>query len=105
MSARRRSVDLVGEQDIGKQRAWHKLKCAFFGFEDTDARDIRRQKVRSTLNALKLGVHAHRQGLCHQRLADTGHILDQGMTAGQKGNDAESGCMLLPYEDSVDIVD
>jgi hypothetical protein len=83
----RGSIDLVGKQDAGHDRARADVKCTGRRPVDLGAREIRRQQVRCELNTPKrqikrLGQCPNGPSLCQARDA-----LDQNMAAGQESDD------------------
>ncbi len=62
----RRAVDLVGEQDIGENRSFEKLKLPPAGggvfLKNIGAGDVRRHQVRRELNAVEVQIQNLRRG-------------------------------------------
>ena len=89
LSLWRGSVNLVGQHDVGEDRARLELKRALFLIEDFEADDIRRQQIGSELNPLEAAIEASGEGLGERGLADAGHVFDQEVPAGEKGHERE----------------
>ena len=53
---RRRAVDFVGQDDVGKDWSRHEFKCLLLPVEDGDANDIGWQQIAGELNALERAV-------------------------------------------------
>ena len=86
LCARRRPVDLVGEQNIGKGRAGDKLKVARLLVKDAHAGYITGQEIGRTLEPPKVDAQRHRQRTRQHRLADARHILQQHMPLTEQRN-------------------
>src|SRR5271169_4608513 len=87
LCARRSAVDLVGENDVGEDRAVAELKFARLGIVDADAKNVGREKVGSKLDALKAAVERFGEGLGERGLAGAGNILDEKVAACEKGDE------------------
>ena len=86
LRARRGAVDFVGQQNVGEDRAFVKMKLLVALVENRHAEDVRRQQIRRELDALELGVNGAGQRLGQRRLARAGKILQQHVpAAGQRG--------------------
>ena len=83
---RRGAVDLVGQDDVGEDRAGLELELLLDLVEDADAHHVAGQHVRSELDALEGAVERMRQGLRQRGLAHAGHVFDQQMAARQQGD-------------------
>ena len=77
LGLRRRSVDLVGEHDVGEQRARLEPELLGRAFVDADADEVGRQQVGGELHPLPRAVDRCRERLGEARLADAGDVLDQ----------------------------
>ena len=92
---RRGAVDLVGQDDIGENRAGLELKLLLDLVEDADAHHVAGQHVRSELDALEGALEGMRQGLGQRGLAHAGHVLDQQMAARQQGDERQFNGFVL----------
>ena len=84
----RRAVDLVGQDDVGEDRAVDEAELARAARSFVDnigARDIRRHQVGGELDALELQVHNRGQGPDHHRLGQARHADQQAMAADEDG--------------------
>ena len=88
---RRGAIDLVGQHDVGENRAGLELELLLDGVEDADADDVAGQHVRGELDALKRTVERMRQRLRQRGLADAGHVFDEQVAARQQGRSARAG--------------
>ena len=79
MRARRGTVDLVGEDDIGQDRARAEAEARITRIEQVDAGHVRGQKIGRELNAPECPVDAACDGLGEQRLAHAGNVFERDM--------------------------
>ena len=82
----RRAVDLVGEDQVVKQRALAKLEGAFLRAVDIGAGQVGRQQVRRKLQAMKITLDALGQHLDRAGLGQSRRALDQQMPVAQQRN-------------------
>ena len=73
----RRTVDLVGEEDVSEDRAGPELELVVLLVVDVRPGDVRRQKVGSELDALESATQTVREGHRHQRLREAGEVLEE----------------------------
>ena len=83
MSLGRCSVDLVGEQRVGEDRAFTELEGSGARPVDTGADDVRRKQVRGELDTREARVERGSQCACHQGLRRARHTFKKDMTAAQ----------------------
>ena len=102
MSLRGRTIDLVGQYDVGEDRSAFELESARPLIEDLKAGDVGGQHVRGELNALKRAVEASRQRVPKRSLADTGNVFDQQMPARQKCNESKLDYIRLAANNTFD---
>ena len=100
----RRSVDLVGEQNLREDRTGSKLEGALGLIEHVAAEDIGRHQIRSALKASKHHAHRRRQGARQGRLADTGNVLEQQMSSCQKRDHRQFDDFLLAPNHQRDVL-
>ena len=86
----RRAVDLVGQEDVRKDRAGRENEAAGARVEDVDARDVVGQEVGRELDPAedhRVALPGTRNELCdglgEGRLPEARHVLDQHVTAGE----------------------
>ena len=103
MRARRRAIDLVGQDDVAEDRTARVDELAGLRIEDVAARDVAGQQIGRELNAAKGGRDALGQGLADQGLADARHVLEQHVVAGQQGHDAQPHDVGLAQHDLADV--
>jgi hypothetical protein len=65
-------VDLVGQDDLGKDGAWAELEELGFLVVEIDAGHIGRQHIRGKLDAAERAADAQGEGACQHRLAPPG---------------------------------
>src|SRR5215813_339160 len=82
----RRAVDLIGEDHVGEDRSRLERKQTLLLIEYFETQNVRGQKVRSKLDALKRAIEAPRERVSKRGLPDSGHIFDQQVSAGQKSH-------------------
>src|SRR5262249_34121110 len=93
LSARRRAVDLVGEDDVGDDRARPELELALLLVVEVDAGDVGGHHVRRELDALEAAPNRPRDRLRQRGLAYARHVLEEDVPVGKEG-----------YKDQVDSV-
>ena len=96
-------INLVSEYNIGKYRAWMKLKAAAVAVVDGNAEDIGRQQVAGELDALKFQAQRRCNGVGQRGFADPWHILDQQMATGQQAGDGQPDLLRFAENDAVDL--
>ena len=86
----RRAVDLVGQNDVGEDRALEKLELPLAGrrvlVDHLRAGDVAGHQVRGELDALERKVQGLRQRGDQQRLGQPRHADQQRMAAGEDGD-------------------
>jgi hypothetical protein len=85
------AVDLVGQQEVGEDRAGEELQLAAAGLgvllDDVDARDVGGHQVGGELDPAELHVERPRQRARHQSLADPGHPQEQDVPAAEQADE------------------
>ena len=101
----RGAVDLVGEQEAGEQRATaeHELVTALV--EDERASEIGGEQVGGELGPGEPQSGRVGEAPCGQRLAETGQVLDQHVTAGEHATEHELQRSALADDRAVDLVE
>ena len=99
LGLRRGPVDLVGEHDVGEQRA--RLEPELLGgpLVDADADEVGRQQVGGELDPLPGAVDRRRQRLGQARLAHAGHVLDEEVALGEEAHDGQLDRFRLAVDD------
>lgn len=103
LGARRRAVDLVGEQDLGEHRAGMELELARGRIEHRHADHVGRQQVGGELHALELQAQRRRQRMRERGLAQPGQVLDQQMPVGQQRDEGQAHRLRLAEHQRVDL--
>jgi hypothetical protein len=97
---RRRAVDLVGEDDVGEDRAANETDDPFAGgailLDHLGAEDVGRHQVGRELDAVEAQVHGIGERLDQQRLRQPGNAAQQAMPAGEKCGEDLADDALLP---------
>jgi hypothetical protein len=91
----RRPVDFVGQDEIGKDRAFARFERAVARHIDHRADQVGRQQVRRELNPLEAGRQGFGQGLDGRRLGQTRHALQEDMPVGQQAHQQAGDHFLL----------
>ena len=99
----RRPVDLVGEDDLGHDRARPELELLVLLVVDREAGHVRGQQVRRELDPPEAAAEAAGDGLREDRLAGAGHVLDQEVAAAEEGDEGEPDLVVLADDDVFDI--
>ena len=101
----RRAVDLVGEHEVGEDRAALGAELLRRGVVDGGPDDVRGQKVGRELDALELGVQRIGHGLDRQRLGQAGHALEQHVAAGEQADEDALDHVALPDDDLLHLAE
>ncbi len=101
----RGAIDLVGKDQLGKDRAGVKLEAGAVAIIDGYAQNIRGQQVAGELDALEmqpqcLGQHMRQGGFPH-----AGQIFDQQMAASQQAGEREANLYVLAEYDLGCLID
>ena len=100
----RGAVDLIGQDDVGEERARHELKRLFLAIEHGNSNDIGRQQVTGELNAFEGAVEGAREAMSQRGFADAGYVFDQKVSARQEADDGHLEHLRLAFNDLRDIV-
>ena len=99
----RRAVDLVGEHEVGEDRAELGVEGVLAGLVDAGADDVGRHQVGGELQAGELAADGGRQGLDRERLRDAGHALEQHVSAGEQRDEHPLDQAVLADDDPLDL--
>ncbi len=105
LRARRRAVDLVGEQQLGEQRAGVEAEAAIILVEDRHAEDVGGQQVGGELHALELEAQRGRERASECCLAEAGQVFDQQVAIGQQGGEGEMHLAAFAEHQGIDLLD
>ena len=105
LGLRRGTVDLVGEDDLGHDRAGPELELLRLLVVDRQPGDVGGQQVRGELDAPEGTAQASGDRLCEDGLAGPGHVLDQQVAAAQQCNQREANLVMLAHDHAFDIGD
>ena len=92
----RGAIDLVGQQQIGEDRAERGVEFAGLLVVDARADQVGRHQVGGELDALEVAADRFRQRLDGHRLGQARHALDQDMPARQQGHHQPFQQVVLP---------
>ena len=96
-------VDLVGQDDLGHDRARPELELLVLLVVDREAGHVRRQEVRRELDAAEGTAETLRDGLGQDGLAGAGDVLDEEVAATEERHEREPDLAMLADDDSLDI--
>jgi hypothetical protein len=99
----RGAIDLVGENDLGEDRAGVKLERSAVPVENRNAEDIGRQKIAGELDALEIKPEGFRQRMGQRRLADSRQILDQQVPSCEQAGERQAYLVLFSKDDPADV--
>ena len=99
-----RAVDLIRQQEVGKDRAERGVEFAGLLIVDARADQIGGDKVGRELDALELAANRFRQGLDRHGLGQTRHAFDEDVPARQQRDDQSLQQMILPDDDLLHFV-
>ena len=96
-----RAVDLVGQQEVGEDRAELGAELAVVGLPDAGADEVGGHEVGRELDAVE-GAAEHVGERPHgQRLGEPGHALEQHVTAGQQRDEHALEHRVLADDDAL----
>ena len=98
----RRSVDLIGEDDVGKQRSLHEFEVPCF-VENFRPHDIGWHEVGCKLNAVEAQAQGLSDGVDKQRLCESWHPDEQHVATGKYRGGDFSNDVLLSDNDLADF--
>ena len=104
LGSRRGTVDLVGQDHVGEDRAGAEAELLRLGVVEAAAGDVGRQQIGGELNAMEDAGDAAGHGLADQRLAHPRHVLQQDVFAGQQGHHAQSHRLSLAQHHAADVL-
>ena len=99
----RRAVDLVGQNEVGEDRALAGAERPFARIIDQRADQVGRQQVRRELNAVELAMDRRRQRLDGRGLGQAGHALEQDVPAGEQRDQQPRQHHVLPDQDLANL--
>ena len=86
----RRAVDLVGQHEVGEDRAELDVEGVLAGLVDAGADDVGGHEVGRELQAGERAADRAGQRLDGERLRDAGHTLEQAVAAGEQATSIRS---------------
>jgi hypothetical protein len=103
LGLRRAAVDLVGQHDVGEDRAGVEPEPLLFLVVDRDAGDVAGQQVRGELDAAPPPADAAGQTAGERGLTEAGHVLDQQVPLGQQGGQRHLDQLRLAFDHLLDV--
>ncbi len=103
LGARRRAIDLVGEQHMREHRPRVELEAARLRVEHRYANDVRRQQVGGELHALETQSQRGCQRVRQRGLAEARQVLDQQVAVGQQRDEGQPHLVRLAQQQAVDL--
>ena len=104
LGLRARPVDLVGEHDVGEDRAGVELERAGLLVVHRDAGDVARQQVGGELDARVRALHRLRHRASERGLACSRNVLQQHVTVAQHRGQDEFDDVTLAEHGPLDVV-
>jgi hypothetical protein len=98
LGSRRSTVDLVGQEDVRKDRSRPRLELAGLRVEEGDTQHVRGQEIAGELNPSEGEAQGPGQRVCQRCLAHSGHVLEEDVPPGQEGGDGQAHHLPLPVE-------
>ena len=98
-------VDLIGEQEVGHDRAELDVELLLALPVDPGADDVGGHQVRGELDAGERPADHSGEGLHGQRLGHTGHTLEQHVALGQQADQHALDELVLADDDPLDLED
>ena len=98
-----RAVDLVGEHEVGEDRAELDVEGLLARPVDAGADDVARHEVRRELQAHARAAHDAGERLDGERLGDAGHALEQAVAAGEQRHEHPLDHPVLADDDLLDL--
>ena len=103
LGLRRRTVDLVREQQVREDGALTEDELGLPGVPHHRARDIGGHEVGGELDTRHIHVEGARQGAHEQRLSNAGYAFEERVTACDKSNDEAADCGVLADDRLADL--
>ena len=105
LGLRRRPVDLVGEDEVGEDRAGLEAEDALAALLDEDVRagDVGRHQVRRELDPVERAVDDVGDRPDEHRLAEAGHALEQDVAVGEEAGQRLADEVALADDDPADL--
>ena len=100
-----RAVDLVGEEEVGEDRAERRPELARLLVVDPRADQVGRDEVGRELDALELAADRLGQRLDRHRLGKARDALDEDVAAGEQRDDQPLQQVVLADDDLLDLVE
>jgi hypothetical protein len=100
----RGSVDLVGQNDVGEDRAFLDAELPGVGLVDERPDEVRRQQVRGELDPLVAGLDAGGQARDRRGLGQPRHPLDQQVPVAEQPDQHPVEQVVLAHDDPVHLV-
>src|SRR5579883_18877 len=99
------SINLIGQDDLGDDRAGAILELLLTLIVDRNAGHIAWEEVWGELNASKCAADRAGKSLGEDGLPDAGNVLDQHVSLAEQRDKSELDFVVLPDDDLFDITD
>ena len=96
-------VDLVGQDDVGEQRARPELKGPGLGVEDVDPEDVGGEQVAGELDPLERAAKRAGQSLGERGLPHPRDILDEEVAPGEERDEGEPDLVRLAHQHPLEL--
>ena len=100
---RRRTVDLVGEEEVAEDRAFLGVEASRVRPVDPRSDEVARDEIGRELDALEAAAEHGSSRLDRQRLREPGNALDQQMPARDEADEHALEHLVLAGDDSLDL--
>ena len=101
------AVDLVGEDDVGKNGTLDEFELAATALtflKDVGAGDVHRHEVGRKLNPAEIQMHGLGQAFDEQRFGEAGDAHEERMAAGEKANRQMLNHRFLTHDDLANLI-
>ncbi|MFT6863636.1 MAG: hypothetical protein ACJAVK_002197, partial [Akkermansiaceae bacterium] len=98
------AVDLVGEEEVGKDGAFVSAEVTGLFVEDLGAEDIGREEVDGELDALEVEMEGLGDGVDEEGLGESGHAFEEEVPGGQEGDDGALDDDILTDDDLANAI-
>ena len=105
LGPRRRAVDFVGQQQLGKDRTRPEFELGRLLIEDRTSGHVGRQQVGRALNAFEGTADAARQRPGEHRLGHARHVLQQNVPLREPGHQRQNQLSALADDHLLDVGD
>ena len=98
-----RAVDLVGEHEVGEDRAELDVEALGGRAVDPRADEVGRHEVGSELDARERALDGGGERFRRERLGEAGHTFEQAVAPGEQAHHEPLDHAVLPDDDALDL--